>query len=102
MLCYREKPGITDAGYKESVRPRRSPLQMTLWLASGGRAAKKRVVARHFQSRNGKVSREIERKFLLNKLPPNLRHFHRRIIEQGYLAVKNERNQVVLRTGGPP
>ena len=39
-------------------------------------------------SNNGKVPREIERKFLVKRLPPNLRHYHSRTIEQGYLAAK--------------
>jgi len=73
---------------------------LTLWLASAGRAVKNRVVARHFQSRNRKVSREIERKFLLRKLPPNLRHFRSRTIEQGYLAVKTDGTQIRLRKAG--
>ena len=71
-----------------------------MWLASAGRAAKNRVVARQLQSRNGKVSREIERKFLLKRLPPNLRHFHRRTIEQGYLAAKPDGTQIRLRKSG--
>ena len=73
---------------------------LRLWLASAGRTAKNRVVARHLQSRNGKVSREIERKFLLKRLPPNLRHFHSRTIEQGYLSVKTDGTQIRLRKSG--
>ncbi len=72
----------------------------TLWLASAGRSAKNRVVARQLQSRNRKVTREIERKFLLTKLPPNLRHFHSRTIEQGYLSVKSDGTQIRLRKSG--
>ena len=73
---------------------------MRLWLASAVRAAKNRGVARDVQSRNGKVSREIERKFLLKRLPPNLRHFHSRTIEQGYLSVKTDGTQIRLRKSG--
>src|SRR5205823_3075110 len=71
-----------------------------LWLASAAPAAKNRGVAHDVQSRNGKVSREIERKFLLKRLPPNLRHFHSRTIEQGYLSVKTDRTQIRLRNSG--
>ena len=73
---------------------------LRLWLASAGLTAKNRVVARDLQSRNGKVSREIERKFLLKRLPPNLRHFHSRTIEQGYLSVKTDGTQIRLRKSG--
>jgi len=51
-------------------------------------------------SKNGKAPREIERKFLLRRLPPNLRHFHSRTIEQGYLAVKTDGTQIRLRKAG--
>jgi adenylate cyclase len=51
-------------------------------------------------SNNGKVPREIERKFLLKRLPPNLRHFHSRTIEQGYLAAKSDGTQIRLRKSG--
>jgi len=51
-------------------------------------------------SKNGKAPREIERKFLLKRLPPNLRHFHSRTIEQGYLAVKTDGTQIRLRKAG--
>ena len=51
-------------------------------------------------SRNGKAPREIERKFLLKRLPPNLRHFHSRTIEQGYLAVKTDGTPIRLRKAG--
>ena len=49
-------------------------------------------------SRNGKA--EIERKFLLKRLPPRLRHFHSRTIEQGYLSVKSDGSQIRLRKAG--
>ena len=79
-----------------------SPFRITstLWLASAARAAKNRGVAHDVQSRNGKVPREIERKFLLKRLPPNLRHFHSRTIEQGYLSVKTDGTQIRLRKSG--
>jgi CYTH domain-containing protein len=51
-------------------------------------------------SNNGKVKREIERKFLLKRLPPNLRQFHSRTIEQGYLSVKTDGTQIRLRKAG--
>src|SRR5258708_28922530 len=51
----------------------RFALGRRVWLASAARAAKNRGVAHDVQSRNGKVPREIERKFLLKRLPPNLR-----------------------------
>src|SRR4029450_5706996 len=51
-------------------------------------------------SNNGKVPREIERKFLVNRLPPNLRHYHSRTIEQGYLAAKSDGTQIRLRKSG--
>ena len=44
-----------------------------------------------------KAPLEIERKFLLRRLPPNLHHFHSRTIEQGYLAVKTDGTQIRLR-----
>ena len=50
--------------------------------------------------KNGKAPREIERKFLLKQLPPNLRHFHSHTIEQGYLAVKTDGTQIRLRKAG--
>ena len=51
-------------------------------------------------SNNGKVSREIERKFLVKRLPPNLRQYHSRTIEQGYLAAKTDGTQIRLRNSG--
>src|SRR5438046_9904333 len=78
----------------------RFALRRRVWLASAARAAKNRGVAHDVQSRNGKVSREIERKFLLKKLPPDLRHFRSRTIEQGYLSVKNDGSQIRLRKSG--
>jgi CYTH domain-containing protein len=51
-------------------------------------------------SNNGKISREIERKFLLKQLPPGLRSCHSRTIEQGYLAAKNDGTQIRLRKSG--
>src|SRR6266404_5063805 len=78
----------------------RFALRRRVWLASAARAAKNRGVAHDVQSRNGKVPREIERKFLLKRLPPNLRHFHSRTIEQGYLSVKTDGTQIRLRKSG--
>jgi adenylate cyclase len=49
---------------------------------------------------NGRVFREIERKFLLKRLPPNLRRFHRCEIEQGYLLAKRDGTQIRLRKAG--
>ena len=51
-------------------------------------------------SNNGKVAREIERKFLLKRLPPKLRQFRSRAIEQGYLSVKTDGTQIRLRKAG--
>jgi adenylate cyclase len=51
-------------------------------------------------SNNGKVAREIERKFLLKRLPPKLRRFRSRAIEQGYLSVKTDGTQIRLRKAG--
>ena len=51
-------------------------------------------------SDNGKISREIERKFLVKRLPANLRHFPSRTIKQGYLAAKSDGSQVRLRKSG--
>jgi adenylate cyclase len=51
-------------------------------------------------SNNGKVAREIERKFLLKRLPPKLRQFRSRAIEQGYLSVKSDGTQIRLRKAG--
>jgi CYTH domain-containing protein len=45
-------------------------------------------------------SREIERKFLLKRLPPNLKKFPHASIEQGYLAVGRGGIQVRLRKRG--
>lgn len=47
-----------------------------------------------------KSSHEIERKFLVKKLPPNLDGYENRQIEQGYLAVKRDGTQVRLRKSG--
>ncbi len=47
-----------------------------------------------------KNDREIERKFLLKRLPKNLREFHHASIRQGYLAVHDDRTQVRLRVAG--
>lgn len=49
-------------------------------------------------SKNGKA--EIERKFLLKKLPVHLRQFHNRTIEQGYLAARRDGTQIRLRKAG--
>src|SRR5438067_13865060 len=57
-------------------------------------------MAREIVNRNGKAPREIERKFLLKRLPPNLRQFHSRTIEQGYLSVKTDGTQIRLRKSG--
>jgi adenylate cyclase len=45
-------------------------------------------------------SREIERKFLLKRFPPNLKKFSHEKIEQGYLAVGQGGLQVRLRKKG--
>ncbi len=50
------------------------------------------------KAKNGKV--EIERKFLLKKLPPRLRRFHHRPIEQGYLVTRVDGTQIRLRKAG--
>lgn len=47
-----------------------------------------------------KTSREIERKFLVKKLPSNLNECQSRPIEQGYLAAKRDGTQVRLRKAG--
>lgn len=47
-----------------------------------------------------KTAREIERKFLLKRLPPKLRQQHHRLIEQGYLSVKRDGTQIRLRKAG--
>lgn len=44
--------------------------------------------------------REIERKFLVRKLPPDLTQFPHATIEQGYLALASEGVQVRLRKTG--
>ncbi len=43
------------------------------------------------------MSREIERKFLLTTLPPFVRNADFMLIEQGYIAISDERNEVRLR-----
>jgi adenylate cyclase len=45
-------------------------------------------------------SREIERKFLLKRLPPNLKKYRHATIEQGYLAIGRGGLQVRLRKKG--
>ncbi|MEY2565313.1 MAG: adenylate cyclase [Verrucomicrobiota bacterium] len=45
-------------------------------------------------------TREIERKFLLKRLPPSLKKFPHEVIEQGYLAVGRGGVQVRLRRKG--
>lgn len=45
-------------------------------------------------------SREIERKFLVRELPPQLEQFAHREIEQGYLAITERGTQVRLRQSG--
>jgi CYTH domain-containing protein len=45
-------------------------------------------------------SREIERKFLLKRFPPNLKKYPHHLIEQGYLAVGSGGLQVRLRKKG--
>ncbi len=47
-----------------------------------------------------KSSREIERKFLVKRLPPDLDKYENRKIDQGYLAVKRNGTQVRLRKAG--
>ena len=48
-----------------------------------------------------KSSHEIERKFLLQRIPINLKDFPGHEIAQGYLAVENDGTQVRLRRKGP-
>lgn len=55
---------------------------------------------RNTRSKNGKAAREIERKFLLKRLPQKLRQFRNRSIEQGYLSVKADGTQIRLRKAG--
>jgi CYTH domain-containing protein len=76
------------------------PSRKTLWLASSARVGTKWEVVRGGFSNNGKVSREIERKFLVKRLPTNLRQYHSRTIEQGYLAAKTDGTQIRLRKSG--
>jgi adenylate cyclase len=47
-----------------------------------------------------KSSHEIERKFLVKELPPNLKNYKSKPIEQGYVAVKRDGTQVRLRKAG--
>jgi len=47
-----------------------------------------------------KTAHEIERKFLVRELPPNLKDCESRPIEQGYFAVKGDGTQVRLRKAG--
>ena len=47
-----------------------------------------------------KSSHEIERKFLVRELPPNLKDYENTPIEQGYIAVKRDGTQVRLRKAG--
>lgn len=47
-----------------------------------------------------KTFHEIERKFLVKELPPNLKDCESRPIEQGYFAVKRDGTQVRLRKAG--
>jgi adenylate cyclase len=47
-----------------------------------------------------KIDKEIERKFLVKALPPNVKRFENRRIDQGYLAVDDDRTQVRLRRAG--
>ncbi|PZR74548.1 MAG: adenylate cyclase [Chthoniobacterales bacterium] len=46
------------------------------------------------------MAREIERKFLLKQLPPNLGHLRKEVIAQGYLVAGRDGTQVRLRKGG--
>src|SRR6266550_8241867 len=46
------------------------------------------------------TSHEIERKFLVKELPPNLKDYENTPIEQGYIAVKRDGTQVRLRKAG--
>jgi adenylate cyclase len=48
-----------------------------------------------------KTAHEIERKFLVKELPPNLKNCPSRPIEQGYFAAKRDGTQVRLRKAGP-
>jgi adenylate cyclase len=52
--------------------------------------------------KNGRAAnnREIERKFLLKRLPDNLKGSRRYVIEQGYLASESAGRQVRLRKRG--
>ena len=47
-----------------------------------------------------KTAHEIERKFLVQALPPNLKSCDNRPIEQGYFAAKRDGTQVRLRKAG--
>jgi adenylate cyclase len=47
-----------------------------------------------------KTAHEIERKFLVRELPPNLKECENRPIEQGYFAPKRDGTQVRLRKAG--
>ena len=47
-----------------------------------------------------KTAHEIERKFLVKELPPNLNEHESRPIQQGYFAVKRDGTQVRLRKSG--
>jgi CYTH domain-containing protein len=47
-----------------------------------------------------KTAHEIERKFLVKELPPNLNECESRPIQQGYFAVKRDGTQVRLRKSG--
>ncbi len=47
------------------------------------------------------MAAEIERKFLVKELPPNLEEFPSELIEQGYLAI-DERAEVRVRRRGEP
>jgi adenylate cyclase len=51
-------------------------------------------------SRNKKAGREIERKFLVRKLPADLGNFRRSEISQGYLVSMDDGLQVRLRKSG--
>jgi adenylate cyclase len=53
-----------------------------------------------FHLTRSKSSREIERKFLVKRLPPDLEKYDNRPIEQGYLAAKRDGTQVRLRKAG--
>ena len=47
-----------------------------------------------------KTAHEIERKFLVRELPPNLKRCESRPIEQGYFAAQRDGSQVRLRKAG--